>query len=130
LGGPGTGGSGSVRYVITDHERMLEALYVEDMNYELGDPTYAQGNHSNDMLMVYLPKEKILINADLYSPPAPGAQPPVISPGMLTLYQNMRKYKLDVAQHVGLHGSISSNGDFLKILGDKAKTPSTQARPE
>ena len=31
-----------------------------------GDPV--EGNHSADMLMVYLPKEKILVNADLYSP--------------------------------------------------------------
>ena len=119
FGGPGTGGSGSVRYVITDHERMAEVLYVEDMNYELGDNSYAQGNHSQDMLMVYLPKEKILINADLYSPPAPGAAAPQVSPGMLTLYQNMRKYKLDVNQHVGLHGETSTNADFLKLLGDK-----------
>jgi hypothetical protein len=74
------------------------------------------------MLMVYLPKEKILINADLFSPPAPGAQPPAISPGMLTLYQNIRKYKLDVTEHVGLHGNVASNADFLKIIGDKATT--------
>jgi glyoxylase-like metal-dependent hydrolase (beta-lactamase superfamily II) len=120
FGGPGTGSSGSVRYVITDHERMAEVLYVEDMSYELGDRTYAQGNHSQDMLMVYLPREKILINADLYSPRAAGAPPPV-SPGMLTLYQNMRKYKLDVAEHVGLHGGTSSNEDFLKLLGDKIR---------
>jgi hypothetical protein len=90
------------------------------MNYELGDNSYAQGNHSQDMLMVYLPKEKMLINADLYSPPAPSAQPPMISPGMLTLYQNMRKYKLDVTQHVGLHGGVANNADFMKIIGDKA----------
>jgi hypothetical protein len=122
FGGPATGSGGNVRYVITDHERMIEVLYVEDMNYELGDNSYAQGNHSQDMLMVYLPREKMLINADLYSPSAPGAQPSVISPGMLTLYQNMRKYKLDVAQHVGLHGGLASNADFLKILGDKASS--------
>ena len=106
----------------------MEVLYVEDMNYELGDNTYAQGNHSKDMLMVYLPKEKMLINADLYSPTAPGAQPPMISPGMLTLYQNMRKYKLDVTQHVGLHGGSASNADFMKIIGDKDTT--SAARPK
>jgi glyoxylase-like metal-dependent hydrolase (beta-lactamase superfamily II) len=127
FGGPAAGSGGNVRYVITDHERMMEVLYVEDMNYELGDNTYAQGNHSQDMLMVYLPREKMLINADLYSPPAPGAQPPTISPGVLTLYQNMRKYKLDVTQHVGLHGGVASNADFMKIIGDKVTTPA--ARP-
>ena len=44
------------------------------------------------MLMAYLPKEKILLNADLYSPPAQGAQPPAApTPGQKTLYQNMLK---------------------------------------
>ena len=51
----------------------------------------------------------------------------MISPGMLTLYQNMRKYKLDVTQHVGLHGGIAGNADFMKIVGDKAIT--SAARP-
>jgi hypothetical protein len=27
--------------------------------------------HADDMLMVYLPKEKVLIEADAYTPPAP-----------------------------------------------------------
>ena len=51
----------------------------------------------------------------------------MISPGVLTLYQNMRKYKLDVTQHVGLHGGFGSNADFMKIIGDKATT--SAARP-
>jgi len=68
------------------------------------------------MLMVYLPKEKILINADLYSPPAQGA-PATPTAGMRTLYQNMRKQKLDVARHVPLHGRVGTNDEFLKIAG-------------
>ena len=52
---------------------MLEVFHVQDMAYELGDPSYRQGNHGADMLIAYLPKEKILLNADLYSPPAQGA---------------------------------------------------------
>ena len=88
---------GEAKYVITDGSHMLEIIHVQDMGYELGDPSYDQGNHSQDMLMAYLPKEKILINADLYSPPAPGhAATPAPTPGMKTLYQNMRKLKLDV----------------------------------
>jgi len=95
----------------------MEILHVQDMAYELGDPSYSQGNHSADMLMAYLPKEKILINADLYSPPQPGAQPPAPTAAMLTLYQNMRKLKLDVAQHVPIHGRVGTNDEFLKIVG-------------
>ena len=115
-GGPG---GGAAKYVITDGARVLEIFHVQDMAYELEDQSYAQGNHSADMLMVYLPKEKILINADLYSPPASGAAA-APSAGMRTLYQNMRKQKFDVTQHVPLHGRVGSNEEFLKIVGKPA----------
>ena len=108
LGAPGGGAS---KYVITDGERVVEIFHVQDMAYELEDPTLAQGNHSADMLMAYLPREKILINADLYTPGAP-----VATAGMRTLYHNMRKQKLDVAQHVPLHGRVAGNDEFLKIV--------------
>ena len=114
VGGPvrGTG-----MYVITDGQRMLEVLHVQDMSYELGDSTLAGGNHSADMLMAYLPKERILYNADLYSPPAAGGEPPAPNSRMRTLYQNMLKYKLDVSQHVPTHGRVGSNEEFLHIVG-------------
>ena len=113
-GGPG---GGAAKYVITDGDHVLEMFHVQDMAYELEDPSYAQGNHSADMLMAYLPKEKILINADLYSPPALGAPPPVATAGMRTLYHNMLKQKLDVALHAPIHGRVGTNEEFLKIIG-------------
>jgi hypothetical protein len=70
--------------------------------------------------MAYLPKEKILVNADLYSPPQPGAQLPAPTLGMRTLFQNMLKLKLDVAQHVPIHGRAGTNDEFVKIV---SKTP-------
>ena len=108
---------GEGKYVITDGEHMMEIFHVQDLAYDLGDPSLRKGNHSEDMLMAYLPKEKILINADLYSPPSPGEKPPVVSPGMRTLYENMVKLKLDVATHVPIHGHPGTNDEFLKILG-------------
>ena len=113
-GGPG---GGAAKYVVSDGERVLEIFHVQDMAYELEDPSYAQGNTSADMLMVYLPKEKILINADLYSPPAEGAPMPKPTAAMRTLYQNMLKQKLDVVRHVPIHGRIGTNDEFLKIVG-------------
>jgi hypothetical protein len=106
------------KYVVTDGFRVMEVFHVQDMAYELGDPSYREGNHSQDMLMVYLPKEKILVNADLYSPPQPGAQTPVATAGMKTLYQNMLKLKLDVTQHVPIHGRVGTNDEFVKIVGN------------
>jgi len=104
------------KYVVSDGVRMLEILHLQDMAYELGDPSYRQGNHSTDMLIAYLPKEKILLNADLYSPPAQGAAPAPPTPGMRTLYQNMLKLKLDVAQHVPIHGRVATNDEFIKLF--------------
>lgn len=93
------------------------------MAYELGDQSYRQGNHSIDMLIAYLPREKILLNADLYSPPAQGAQLPATpTPGQKTLYQNMLKLKLDVAQHVPIHGRVGSNEEFLRMFTSPART--------
>ena len=111
------GGTTAVgQYVVSDGERIMQIFHVQDMAYELGDPSYRQGNHTADMLMAYLPKEKILVNADLYSPPERGAQPSAPTPGMRTLYQNMLKLKLDVAQHVPIVGRVGTNDEFLKLV--------------
>jgi len=110
------------KYVIDDGERILEIYHVQDMTTERGyDPALTQGNHSADMLMVYLPKEKILINADLYTPSAPGTEPPA-SPTrqMVTLYLNMRQLNLDVARHVAIQGGVGTNDEFIKLLGKEA----------
>lgn len=109
-------------YVLTDGERMLEVFHVQDMAYELGDPSLRQGNHSQDMLMAYLPKEKILYNADLYSPPAQGAATPAPTPASRTLHQNILKWKLDVAQHVPTHGRVGTHEEFLKIFAKPGNT--------
>ena len=112
----GAPGGGAAKYVITDGEHILEIFHVQDMSYETGDNTLAQGNHASDMLMAYLPKEKILINADLYTPPAPGAAAPALSPGMRNLYANMQKHKLDVQRHAPIHGRVGTNEEFVKIV--------------
>jgi hypothetical protein len=112
---------GEGKYVVTDGERMMEIFHVQDLAYELGDPSYSQGNHSADMLMAYLPKEKILVNADLYSPPEQGKPPAPPTLGMRTLYQNILKLKLDVAQHVPIHGHVGTHDEFVKLVTSKTE---------
>jgi hypothetical protein len=78
-------------------------------------------NHSDNMLIAYLPKEKILVNADLYTPPAQGASPSTnVSPNAVALFRNIKRLKLDVAQHVPIHGSPGGNADFERIVGPVA----------
>lgn len=108
---------GTGKYVVTDGEQILEVLRVEDMAYELGDPSLRQGEHSEDMLMAYLPKERILFNADLYSPPTPERPAPATpTPGMRTLYENIRKYRIDPQRHAPAHGRVGSNDEFVRLV--------------
>jgi glyoxylase-like metal-dependent hydrolase (beta-lactamase superfamily II) len=118
----------SAKYVVTDGERILEIDKVEDVAYQLGDRSYAQGNHSADMLIAYLPKEKILFNADLYSPPAEGAQPAPPTPGIRTLDQNIRRLKLNVAQHAPAHGRVGTHEEFMRIVTGTGQTKSADVR--
>jgi len=111
---------GTGKYVVTDGDRILEILKVQDMSYELGDPSYNQGSHSEDMLVAYLSKEKILLNADLYSPSGPGAGPPTAA--MKTLRQNILKWKINPERHVGLHGGVATNDEFMAMFPDAAST--------
>ncbi len=111
----------TAKYVVTDGERILEVIKVQDVAYELGDRSYTQGNHSADMLIAYLPKEKNLFNADLYSPPAQGAAA-APTPGMRTLQQNIRKLKLDVAQHAPAHGRVGTHEEFTRLVSAPGQT--------
>jgi hypothetical protein len=74
--------------------------------------------------MVYLPKSKILISADM-GPPAAGTQVADVSPNSVALYNNIKRLKLDVSQHVPIHGNPSSNADFERTVGPAA----ARARP-
>jgi hypothetical protein len=69
------------------------------------------------MLIAFLPNEKILINADLYAPPEPGAPPVPATIGMRTFCQNTLKLKLDVNQHVPMMGRPGTNEEFDKRIG-------------
>jgi hypothetical protein len=110
------------KYVITDGDRIVEVLHVQDMAYETGDPSLRQGNHGEDMLMVYLPKEKILFNADLYSPAAPGAPPAAPTVSARTLRENLIKYRIEPERHVPVHGRVGTQAEFMAMFSGAAKT--------
>jgi hypothetical protein len=73
-----------------------------------------------NMAIVYLPKEKIVINADLYGPPPAGGNLANVNNNAVVLYRNLKRLKLDVATHVPIHGIPGSNADFERIVGPVA----------
>jgi glyoxylase-like metal-dependent hydrolase (beta-lactamase superfamily II) len=95
-------------YTISDGNQTIELYHVEGLN------------HSDNMLIAYLPKDKIVINADLYSPPAAGGTLPNVSPNAVALFRNIARLKLDVAQHVPIHGNPGPQADFNRIVAPVA----------
>jgi hypothetical protein len=72
--------------------------------------------HAEGMVMAYLPKEKILIEADVYTPPARVRRCRPSSGRRVNLYDNIKGYKLDVATVVGLHGRAVPWAEFLRFV--------------
>jgi len=96
------------RYTISDGNETIELYHVDGLN------------HSDNMLIAYLPKEKIVVNADLYGPPPAGGNVANVSANAVALFRNIKRLNLDVAQHVPIHGNPGSQADFDRIVGPVA----------
>jgi hypothetical protein len=93
------------KYVLSDGTRNLDIYYVQ------GVP------HVEGMLMAFLPKEKILIEADLYDPA--GADAPLSTPPSAVhraFYNNVQQLGLDISIIAPIHGSAVPWSDFLRVV--------------
>jgi glyoxylase-like metal-dependent hydrolase (beta-lactamase superfamily II) len=94
--------------VLTDGTRSVELYQI------IGNP------HHDGIVMAYLRKEKLLIEADVFTPPAPGAEPPKApNPQAVNLEANVRRLRIDVERIVPIHGRIVPYGDLLAAIGKK-----------
>lgn len=65
----------------------------------------AGSGHNDAFVLVYLPNEKILVEADAYTPLAANVPPPAKpNPYSVNLYRNIQKLNLDVDRIAALHG--------------------------
>jgi glyoxylase-like metal-dependent hydrolase (beta-lactamase superfamily II) len=92
--------------VLSDSTRTVELHHI-------------QGNiHADGLLMAYLPHEKLLVEADVYTPAAPNTPPPATPhPAQVNLYDNIERLKLVVDQILPLHGRIVPLSELLKAIG-------------
>jgi glyoxylase-like metal-dependent hydrolase (beta-lactamase superfamily II) len=96
----------SDKHVLTDGKRTIEIHEI------------AGSGHNDGFLMVYLPREKILIEGDAYTPAAVGAPPPAVNPFAVNLHENVQRLKLDVRQIAALHGPrIATMADLRGAIG-------------
>jgi glyoxylase-like metal-dependent hydrolase (beta-lactamase superfamily II) len=95
------------RTVLTDGVRTIELHRI------------ANSPHHDGFAMVYVPAEKILVEADAFTPADP---PSPANPTMANLYQNITRLKLNVAQIVPLHGARVATLEELAKVANQGGT--------
>ena len=94
------------KYVLKDGTRTVELYHVAD------------SHHSDNFLMVYLPKERLLIEADSFTPLPPNASPPSPpNPLHVNLVDNLGTLKMPVDRILPLHGRIVPVSELYTAVG-------------
>jgi glyoxylase-like metal-dependent hydrolase (beta-lactamase superfamily II) len=81
--------------------------------------------HADSLLMVYLPKERLLIQADAFTPPPANTPPPTPpSPFSVNLADNITRLGLNVDRLLPLHGRVVPLADLHRAIG-RSPSPTT-----
>jgi glyoxylase-like metal-dependent hydrolase (beta-lactamase superfamily II) len=74
--------------------------------------------HSLGFMLVYLPKERLLIEADAFTPAAAGTPPPTVpNANNVNLAQNIERLNLAVDRILPLHGRVVPLADLYTAIG-------------
>ncbi len=103
------------KLVLTDTTRTLELHHVRS------------NPHHEGMLIAFLPREKILVEGDMYTPPAPDAPRPAadapVNPNAMALLENLERLRVDVDAILPLHGSVKATRADLYAYVKKSLVP-------
>ena len=79
------------------------------------------GVHVEGFNMVYLPRERILIQADAFTPGAANAAPPSpANDNHLNLVENIERLKLNIDRILPLHGRVVALSELYRAVGRNA----------
>ena len=93
------------KYILGDETRMVELHHVQGLDHVAG------------MLIAYFPAERLVVEADLYTPPAPGAEGPSMpSASNRTFYENLQRLDLDIETIVPIHGRPGTMSAFVDFV--------------
>jgi glyoxylase-like metal-dependent hydrolase (beta-lactamase superfamily II) len=92
--------------MVLEDESMAMTLYPVE-----GSP------HADTLLMAHFPRQGFLVQADLYSPPAPGAPPPAAFPFALNLVENCARRGLKVENLLPIHGRMVPMTALVGVAG-------------
>ncbi len=104
-------------------ETMTEKKVLTDGNHVI-ELHHMQGiGHHDGLLMVYLPREKVLVEADAFNPPAQAitTTPGTISPYNTSLVDNIARLKLQVERIIPIHYPADNRkitmAELMKAVG-------------
>ena len=100
------------KHVLSDGTRTMEIHNVSGLQ------------HAQGMVIGYLPQEKMVIEADLFTPPAPNApMPTVVTASHRTFLNTVRRLGLDVQTIAPIHGGRTYPwADFVKFVDGAPRT--------
>ncbi|MBV8903636.1 MAG: MBL fold metallo-hydrolase [Acidobacteriia bacterium] len=104
-------------------ETMTEKKVLTDGNQTIELYRVDGSTHNDGMIMAYLPKEKVLVEADEFNPPAQVATAPPrnVNPYNTNLAANIDRLKLDVDRIIPIHypadGRKVSKAELLMAIG-------------
>ena len=86
-------------------ETMTDKKVLTDGNHVIELHRLQGSNHNDGLIVAYLPKEKILVEADAFNPPAQANAPPPNPPtaNNTNLVENIDRLKLDVETIIPIH---------------------------
>jgi glyoxylase-like metal-dependent hydrolase (beta-lactamase superfamily II) len=93
-------------------------LVLDDPLHPIEVHEITGSGHNDAFAMIYLPKDRVLVEADAWTPTPQGAKPPaVVNPLWLNLRDNIERLRLDVQRFAPLHGAPQTADNFRRALG-------------
>lgn len=91
---------------LTDGKRTVELLLMEG------------SFHAQGFMAIWLPQERLLIEADAYTPSAPNTPPPAVAnENNVNLANNIARWRLNVDRILPLHGRIVPVSELYTAIG-------------
>ena len=107
---------------VTDRKVMTDGNQTLELHHLRGS------GHNEGIIVAYLPKERILIEADAYNPPADPAAPMPVPPSPYTvnLLENIERLRLEPARIIAVHypadGRVVTKAELMKAAGRSGST--------
>jgi glyoxylase-like metal-dependent hydrolase (beta-lactamase superfamily II) len=90
---------------VDEELELKDAMQTVELYHIAGSP------HADTLLMAYFPRERIFVEADVFTPGA------AVAPYAANLMENITKRKLRIDKIIPIHGTIAPFSDLQKVVG-------------